>query len=68
MDRWSPPTGEVVIGSPPTAASATDPHLHRLLEWADEVSGGAPGRPETQRLGAALLHLSACGNPPDELA
>jgi pyruvate, orthophosphate dikinase len=53
--------GEVVLGHP-GITTATDPHLHRLLEWADEVSGGTPDRPEAERLGAAhavLRHRSA---------
>jgi pyruvate, orthophosphate dikinase len=49
--------GDVVLGSPPIATAATDPHLHRLLEWADEVSGGTPERPEPERLGAARAVL-----------
>jgi pyruvate,orthophosphate dikinase len=31
--------GEVVVGSPRIVTATTDSHLHRLLEWADEVSG-----------------------------
>jgi pyruvate,orthophosphate dikinase len=45
--------GEVVLGSPRIASGATTPHLERLLEWADEVSGGDPDRSETERLTAA---------------
>jgi pyruvate,orthophosphate dikinase len=45
--------GEVVVGSPGIVTAPADPHLHRLLAWADEVSGGAPERPERERLGAA---------------
>jgi pyruvate,orthophosphate dikinase len=45
--------GEVVIGSPRIVTAASDPHLHRLLEWADEVSGGTSDRPEAERLSAA---------------
>ncbi|MGV9324037.1 pyruvate, phosphate dikinase [Streptosporangium sandarakinum] len=45
--------GEVVLGSPSVTAAATDPHLLRLLEWADEVSGDASGRPADRRLHAA---------------
>ncbi|MGC5009698.1 pyruvate, phosphate dikinase [Streptosporangium sp. DT93] len=42
--------GEVVVGSPRVVTAATDPHLRRLLEWADEVSGegaddGSDGAP-----------------------
>jgi pyruvate, orthophosphate dikinase len=44
--------GEVVIGSPRIVTAATDPHLHRLLEWADEVSGDYFASRET-RAGAS---------------
>jgi pyruvate,orthophosphate dikinase len=49
--------GEVVVGSPRVVTSAAGPHLHRLLGWADEVSGGTPGRPEAERLAAAQAVL-----------
>ena len=45
--------GEVVVGSPRIVTTAAGPHLHRLLGWADEVSGGTPDRPEAERLAAA---------------
>ncbi|GGS71483.1 hypothetical protein GCM10010156_33010 [Planobispora rosea] len=49
--------GEVVVGSPRVVTAPTDPHLHRLLEWADQVSGGVPGagpeRDDAERLRAA---------------
>jgi pyruvate, orthophosphate dikinase len=51
--------GEVVVGSARIVTAATDPHLSRLLEWADEVSGGRSDRDEAARLRAAhatLLH------------
>jgi pyruvate,orthophosphate dikinase len=51
--------GEIVIGSPGIVTAADDPHLHRLLEWADEVSGGNSDRNEAERISAAhdvLLH------------
>lgn len=51
--------GEVVIGSPRIVTAANDPHLHRLLQWADEVSGGNSDRNEAERLSTAhavLLH------------
>ncbi|WP_411081035.1 pyruvate, phosphate dikinase [Streptomyces sp. cmx-18-6] len=36
--------GEVVVGEPRIATSSTDPQLHRLLDWADAVTGGGtPG-------------------------
>ncbi|GGP94098.1 pyruvate, phosphate dikinase [Streptosporangium pseudovulgare] len=49
--------GEVVLGSPSVTTAATDPHLLRLLEWADEVSGDTSGRPADQRLHAAHAAL-----------
>ncbi|GAA2999862.1 pyruvate, phosphate dikinase [Streptosporangium longisporum] len=52
--------GEVVVGSPRVVTSATDPHLRRLLAWADEVTGvpdgardGDPG-PASGRAGDAV--------------
>jgi pyruvate,orthophosphate dikinase len=49
--------GVVVVGSPRIVTTAAGPHLHRLLGWADEVSGGPPDRPEAERLGAAQAVL-----------
>jgi pyruvate, orthophosphate dikinase len=49
--------GVVVVGSPRIVTPAAGPHLHRLLGWADEVSGGPPDRPEAERLGAAQAVL-----------
>jgi pyruvate, orthophosphate dikinase len=46
-----------VVGSPRIVTPAAGPHLHRLLGWADEVSGGPPDRPEAERLGAAQAVL-----------
>ncbi len=54
--------GEVVVGSPRIVATAAGPHLHRLLGWADEVSGGTPDRPEAERLGAARAVLLVRGD------
>lgn len=45
--------GEVVVGNPRTDPATADPHLHRLLEWADEVAGDNTGRTEAERLIAA---------------
>ena len=45
--------GAVVVGHPRLAPAAADPHLQRLLTWADELSGDASERPEAQRLRAA---------------
>jgi pyruvate,orthophosphate dikinase len=50
--------GEVVLGTPRVATTAADPHLRRLLDWADEVSGdNGAGRDEAERLGAAHAAL-----------
>ncbi len=46
-------SGEVVLGAAETVPATDDPHLPRLLEWADEISGGSPDRPEADRLTAA---------------
>jgi pyruvate,orthophosphate dikinase len=46
-------SGEVVLGSPRTVTAAADPHLDRLLGWADDVSGGNPDRGEAERLSVA---------------
>jgi pyruvate,orthophosphate dikinase len=45
--------GEVVLGSARTVTAAADPHLERLLGWADDVSGGSSDRGEAERLSAA---------------
>jgi pyruvate,orthophosphate dikinase len=45
--------GEVVIGRPRTVTAADEPHLHRLLEWADDVSSDHSDRTEVERLSAA---------------
>ncbi|MGC9440552.1 pyruvate, phosphate dikinase [Streptomyces sp. WG5] len=50
--------GEVVVGEPRIVADATDPHLHQLLGWADDVASGADGdRDETERLSSAQAVL-----------
>ncbi|MFJ9553836.1 pyruvate, phosphate dikinase [Nocardiopsis sp. NPDC101807] len=45
--------GEVALGRPRVVATAADEHLHRLLAWADDVSGDRSGRDEAGRLEAA---------------
>jgi pyruvate,orthophosphate dikinase len=52
-------SGEVALGTPATITTA-DSQLGRLLEWADEVTGGFSDRPEVDRLTAAqeLLRTS----------
>ncbi|WP_436758281.1 pyruvate, phosphate dikinase [Streptosporangium sp. V21-05] len=51
--------GEVLVGSHRVATATTDSHLHRLLAWADEVSGDASDRDEMERLMAARAVLPA---------
>lgn len=46
-------SGEVVLGSPRVVTSTADAHLHRLLGWADDVSGDRSERDEADRLRAA---------------
>ncbi|MEV0049022.1 pyruvate, phosphate dikinase [Saccharopolyspora shandongensis] len=50
-------SGEVALGSPRVVANAADDHLHRLLEWADDVSGDHSERDEPERLDAAHAAL-----------
>ncbi|MGI5202368.1 pyruvate, phosphate dikinase [Spirillospora sp. CA-108201] len=49
--------GEIVIGDRGVAAAITDDHLHRLLDWADEISGDRSRRPDEERLSAAHARL-----------
>ncbi|GAA0232688.1 pyruvate, phosphate dikinase [Actinomadura nitritigenes] len=49
--------GEIAAGDPGIAASLVDDHLHRLLGWADEVSGDRAARPDEERLRAAHARL-----------
>ncbi|GAA2439735.1 hypothetical protein GCM10010191_63900 [Actinomadura vinacea] len=46
-------SGEVALGSPRIVTATADAHLHRLLQWADDVSGDHSDRDEAQRLIAA---------------
>ncbi|MEH1100484.1 pyruvate, phosphate dikinase [Micromonospora sp. CPCC 205561] len=46
-------TGGVVVVGAPRVVTAPDEQLHRLLGWADEVSGGDPTRTDAERLAAA---------------
>ncbi|MEV6231206.1 pyruvate, phosphate dikinase [Saccharopolyspora shandongensis] len=50
-------SGEVALGAPRVVANAADDHLHRLLEWADDVSGDHSERDESERLDAAHAAL-----------
>ncbi|AZM63258.1 MULTISPECIES: pyruvate, phosphate dikinase [unclassified Streptomyces] len=50
-------SGEVALGSPRVVADAADEHVHRLLAWADDVSGDHSAREDTQRLDAAHAAL-----------
>ncbi|MEU0162740.1 pyruvate, phosphate dikinase [Streptomyces sp. NPDC006261] len=55
--------GEVVVGEPSVATASTDPQLHRLLSWADDVAGGgAADRDEPERLSAARAVLRGSGD------
>lgn len=46
-------SGELALGNPRIVTSTADAQLHRLLEWADDVSGDHSERDEAQRLRAA---------------
>jgi pyruvate,phosphate dikinase len=46
-------SGEVVLGSPRVVTTTADAHLHRLLGWADDVSGDRSPRADPDRLSAA---------------
>ncbi|MEU6641918.1 pyruvate, phosphate dikinase [Saccharomonospora sp. NPDC046836] len=50
-------SGEVALNSPRIVTTAANAHLHRLLEWADDVSGDHTERDEAQRLTAAHAAL-----------
>ncbi|UQI45722.1 PEP-utilizing enzyme [Streptomyces sp. HU2014] len=50
-------SGEVVLGAPSVVTNAADEHLHRLLAWADDVSGDRSARDEARRLDAAHAAL-----------
>ncbi|AXE76447.1 pyruvate, phosphate dikinase [Streptomyces atratus] len=55
--------GEVVVGEPRIDASSTDPQLHRLLGWADDVTGDrTTGRNEAERLASAQAALRRTGD------
>ncbi|MFI5880288.1 pyruvate, phosphate dikinase [Streptomyces sp. NPDC051554] len=59
-------SGEVVVGEPRIVAAATDPHLHQLLGWADDVASDADGdrdrdRDEMERLSSAQAVLRGVG-------
>jgi pyruvate, orthophosphate dikinase len=46
--------GEIVLGAAGTTSTTADPHLERLLAWADDISGDHSPRPAADRLTAAL--------------
>ncbi|HEX8628617.1 MAG TPA: pyruvate, phosphate dikinase [Catenuloplanes sp.] len=50
-------SGEVVVGRARTVTAATDRHLRRLLDWADDVCGDTSQRGEAERLRAARAVL-----------
>ncbi|MEV6162456.1 hypothetical protein AB0L71_11125 [Streptomyces sp. NPDC052052] len=50
------------MGEPRIVAAATDPHLHQLLGWADDVASGVDGdRDEKERLSSAQAVLRGAG-------
>lgn len=46
-------SGAVALGHPGLSTAITDSHLHRLLRWADDLSGDCSPRPAEERLEAA---------------
>ncbi|MBC7301437.1 MAG: pyruvate, phosphate dikinase, partial [Nocardia sp.] len=48
--------GEITAGNPPIGTT-TAPHVHRLLEWADQISGDNTKRSDAERLSAAHTAL-----------
>ncbi|WP_066369932.1 PEP/pyruvate-binding domain-containing protein [Herbidospora mongoliensis] len=46
-------SGDVVAGEAAVTTSLAEAHVHRLLEWADTVSGDTSERSDPQRLSAA---------------
>ncbi|MGK5684159.1 PEP/pyruvate-binding domain-containing protein [Actinoplanes sp. URMC 104] len=50
-------SGAVALGNPGTVLPVADPHLHRLLTWADDVSGDRSPRSAPARLAAARALL-----------
>ncbi|ONM46240.1 pyruvate, phosphate dikinase [Nocardia donostiensis] len=48
--------GEITAGNPPVGTT-TAPHVHRLLEWADQISGDNTKRSDAERLSAAHTAL-----------
>ncbi|WP_239080263.1 PEP-utilizing enzyme, partial [Paractinoplanes brasiliensis] len=50
-------SGEIARGAQPTTTAADDPHVTRLLTWADAISGDDSPRPAEARLTAARTRL-----------
>ncbi|MEW1797977.1 pyruvate, phosphate dikinase [Streptomyces niveus] len=50
-------SGEVALGTPRVVTDAADHHLHRLLGWADDITGDHGERDESRRLEAARAAL-----------
>ncbi|MCO8277024.1 PEP-utilizing enzyme [Actinoplanes sp. TRM 88003] len=46
-------SGEIARGNPGLTPAVADPHLHRLLAWADDISGDRSPRGGEERLAAA---------------
>ncbi|MFE7134947.1 pyruvate, phosphate dikinase [Streptomyces sp. NPDC057638] len=59
--------GEVVLGDPPVVVAAAGPPLHRLLDWADTVTGDTTDRDPIRRLteARALLLKGVAGTGRD---
>jgi pyruvate,orthophosphate dikinase len=49
--------GEVAVGTQGITTAIADGHLHRLLDWADEISGDRSRRSDQERLSAAHARL-----------
>ncbi|WP_250006653.1 PEP/pyruvate-binding domain-containing protein [Actinoplanes sp. M2I2] len=52
-------SGDVALGNPGLTPAMADTHLHRLLTWADDISGDRSPRPGEQRLTAAHGEIPA---------
>ncbi|GAB2586503.1 hypothetical protein Aab01nite_51490 [Paractinoplanes abujensis] len=50
-------SGEIALGAQPFTTAAADPHIARLLAWADTISGDHSPRPAEARLAAARALL-----------
>ncbi|GGM26313.1 hypothetical protein GCM10011608_08800 [Micromonospora sonchi] len=55
-------SGEIMLGDPGTVTATTDAHLHRLLDWADTISGDRSQRSDEQRLTDAQAVVAGAGH------